>query len=112
MRGHGLRKSNKISHVVVDMFCALFYGVWMKLTDRHRKIIAFLKAFRAKHGVRPSYREIMVGVGLKSTAPVDYALKSLAAKGAIELVYGPDNKQVRDIVVVAGKSKRAREAKR
>lgn len=58
----------------------------MKLTTRQQQVIAFLRQYRAKHGVRPSYREIMDGVGLSSTAPVSYALTRLAALGAIRLV--------------------------
>ena len=96
-------KRNFLSSILLDLFRAVFYEIGMILTERQRKIISFLESFRAKHGVRPSYREIMDGVGFKSKAPVAYALNKLATIGAIKLVYGPDNKQVRDIIVVGWK---------
>ncbi|MBQ6430348.1 MAG: transcriptional repressor LexA [Oscillospiraceae bacterium] len=65
-----------------------------RTSNKREEILAFLKEFSARHGYAPSVREIMQGVGLKSTASVHYHLRSLNDSGAIE-VDGTKNRAIR-----------------
>lgn len=56
-----------------------------RTTNKREEILAFLKNFSAQYGYAPSVREIMQGVGLKSTASVHYHLRALSDSGAIEM---------------------------
>lgn len=51
------------------------------------QIIAFVRRFIAEHGYPPTVREIMVGVGLRSTSAVSYRLTRLEERGHIERDY-------------------------
>ncbi len=56
-----------------------------RTSNKRGEILAFLKEFSARYGYAPSVREIMQGVGLKSTASVHYHLRGLSDSGAIEV---------------------------
>lgn len=65
-----------------------------RTSNKRAEILAFLKDFSTQYGYAPSVREIMQGVGLKSTASVHYHLRSLSESGAIE-VDGAKNRAIR-----------------
>jgi len=48
------------------------------------QIIAFVRRFIAEHGYPPTMREIMAGIGLRSTSAVSYRLSRLEERGHIE----------------------------
>jgi repressor LexA len=54
-----------------------------KLSERQRKILAFLERYTAEHGYPPSIREIGQAVGITSTSVVDYNLRALEREGLI-----------------------------
>lgn len=54
-------------------------------STKRTEILEFLKAFTAQKGYPPSVREIMAGVGLKSTASVHYHLAELERSGEIRM---------------------------
>ena len=54
-------------------------------SSKREEIYAFLKDYIASHGYPPTTREIMTGVGLRSTASVHYHLSELNRSGAIEM---------------------------
>ena len=54
-------------------------------SSKREEIYAFLKDYIASHGYPPTTREIMAGVGLRSTASVHYHLSELNRSGAIEM---------------------------
>lgn len=56
-----------------------------RTSSKREEILAFLKDFSAQYGYAPSVREIMQGVGLRSTASVHYHLRALHESGAIEV---------------------------
>lgn len=56
-----------------------------RTSSKREEILAFLKDFSAQYGYAPSVREIMQGVGLRSTASVHYHLRGLTESGAIEM---------------------------
>jgi repressor LexA len=53
------------------------------LSERHLKILEFLKAFQEKHGYSPSIRQIGDSIGVKSTSLIDYYLHQLENLGYI-----------------------------
>lgn len=65
-----------------------------RTSNKREEILAYLKDFSARYGYAPSVREIMQGVGLKSTASVHYHLHSLSDSGVIE-VDGAKNRAIR-----------------
>ena len=56
------------------------------LTDRQRKILAFIKAYADEHGYPPSVREIRDEIGVASTSTVHVALDEIEATGLIRRV--------------------------
>lgn len=50
-------------------------------SSKREEIYAFLKDYIASHGYPPTTREIMAGVGLRSTASVHYHLSELSRSG-------------------------------
>lgn len=66
------------------------------LSDRHKKIMAFLSKFQEDNGYSPSIREIGDSISVKSTSLVDYYLKQLEDYGYISR----DNRISRSIVVL------------
>ncbi len=53
------------------------------LTDRHREVLKFIKAYLDQHGYPPSIREIGEATGISSTSVVTYYLKQLEEMGLI-----------------------------
>ena len=58
------------------------------LTRKQLEVLAFIRRFRASHGLPPTRGEIAEGLGLKNRQGIDQHLRALASKGAIELVPG------------------------
>lgn len=56
-----------------------------KSNPREKQVLNFIREFSAKNGYAPSIREICAGVGLRSTASVNYHLKNLQQKGMLTL---------------------------
>ena len=56
-----------------------------KTNPREEQVLNFIREFSAENGYAPSIREICVGVGLRSTASVNYHLKNLQQKGMLTL---------------------------
>ena len=53
------------------------------LSDKQRRIIAFLRKFRDEKDYPPTIRDILKGCGISSTSVVDYNLKILEREGYI-----------------------------
>lgn len=56
-----------------------------KTSPREEQVLNFIREFSAENGYAPSIREICAGVGLRSTASVNYHLKNLQQKGMLTL---------------------------
>lgn len=56
-----------------------------KSNPREEQVLNFIREFSAENGYAPSIREICAGVGLRSTASVNYHLKNLQQKGMLTL---------------------------
>lgn len=56
-----------------------------KSNPREEQILTFIREYSAENGYAPSIREICAGVGLRSTASVNYHLKNLQQKGMLTL---------------------------
>jgi repressor LexA len=56
----------------------------MGLSDRHRRIMAFLDQYQSDFGYPPSIREIGIKTGISSTSVVNYYLDQLEKLGFIE----------------------------
>lgn len=56
-----------------------------KTNPREEQVLNFIRDFSAENGYAPSIREICAGVGLRSTASVNYHLKNLQQKGMLTL---------------------------
>ena len=54
-----------------------------KTNPREEQVLNFIREFSAENGYAPSIREICAGVGLRSTASVNYHLKNLQQKGLL-----------------------------
>lgn len=54
-----------------------------KSNPREEQVLNFIREFSAENGYAPSIREICAGVGLRSTASVNYHLKNLQQKGLL-----------------------------
>ena len=54
------------------------------MTDRHRKIMAFLEEYQNENQFSPSIREIGNSIGVNSTSLVDYYLRQLTDLGYLE----------------------------
>ncbi len=60
----------------------------MKLTDRERSVLDFIRSYLEEHGHSPSVREICKGLGLKSPGSMYKVLSSLRTKGALAMEGG------------------------
>ena len=56
-----------------------------KTNPREEQVLNFIREFSAENGYAPSIREICAGVGLRSTASVNYHLKNLQQRGLLTL---------------------------
>ena len=54
-----------------------------RLSERQRRILAFVERYTAEHSYPPSIREIGQAVGISSTSVVDYNLRALEREGMI-----------------------------
>jgi repressor LexA len=54
------------------------------ITDRHMKILNFLKSFQDEYGYPPTIRQIGEHIGVQSTSQVTYYLNQLEARNLIE----------------------------
>ena len=54
-----------------------------KTNPREEQVLNFIREFSSENGYAPSIREICAGVGLRSTASVNYHLKNLQQKGLL-----------------------------
>lgn len=55
----------------------------VKLTKKQLAVLDFIREFTEEHGVSPSYREVMEGLGLTSVSAVAEHIDNLVAKGAL-----------------------------
>lgn len=60
----------------------------MREPKQREKMLELIRDYVAAHGYGPSVRELCAGLGLRSTATVQYHLKALAAEGRILLEPG------------------------
>lgn len=60
----------------------------IKLTKKQLAVLNFLEEFTEENGYSPSYREIMVGMGLSSVSAVAEHIDNLVAKGVLRKVPG------------------------
>jgi len=51
------------------------------MSDRHKLVLDFIKAYERLHGVTPSYQVIAKGIGLKSKANIHRIVHILAQEG-------------------------------
>lgn len=59
-----------------------------KLTKKQALIIEFINVYTVDHGRSPSYREIMMALGLTSVSAVAEHIDNLVAKGALKRTPG------------------------
>ncbi|MBR3319205.1 hypothetical protein IKG06_01715 [Candidatus Saccharibacteria bacterium] len=59
-----------------------------KLTKKQKQIIDFISNFLEANNYSPSYREIMVGLGLSSVSAVAEHIDNLIGKGVLKKVPG------------------------
>ncbi len=55
----------------------------ISLTPRQQDLLRFVIGFQEAKGFSPSFKEIAIGIGLKSTAQVSRQLDALEERGAI-----------------------------
>ena len=75
-----------------------------ELSDKQRRILAFLREFIAEKDYPPSIRDIQQGCGISSTSVVDYNLKRLEERGYLRR----DREVSRAIELLDGSGRRRR----
>ena len=55
----------------------------IKLTKKQTLIVDFINDYMSNHGVSPTYREMMTGLGLSSVSAVAEHIDNLVVKGVI-----------------------------
>ncbi len=60
----------------------------VKLTKKQLAVLDFLRDFTEEKGYSPSYREMMVGLGLSSVSAVAEHVENLVNKGVLKKVPG------------------------
>lgn len=75
-----------------------------KLTDKQSKMLRFIKDYMIQNGYCPSTRDIMDGLGYKSTSNVNMMLHALEDKGYIEMPIKGGSRAIKvvGLVVVEG----------
>lgn len=53
------------------------------LTRRQKQCFDFIVAYKAKHGITPSYREIADAMGIKSLSGIHFIISGLVQRGVI-----------------------------
>ena len=71
------------------------------LTERQSRVLDFLRAHIAKHGIAPSYAEIAKHLGYRSKAPVFDIIEALEERGHI--IRAHDGQRARSIRLVDDK---------
>lgn len=56
----------------------------MKLTKKQLAVLEYIESFEGEKGYSPSYREIMMGLGLSSVSAVAEHIDNLVAKGVLK----------------------------
>ena len=59
-----------------------------KLTKKQKQIVDFISDFLESNNYSPSYREIMIGIGLSSVSAVAEHVENLVSKGVLKKVPG------------------------
>ena len=59
-----------------------------KLTKKQKQIVDYISAFLEENDYSPSYREIMMGIGLSSVSAVAEHIDNLVSKGVLKKVPG------------------------
>ena len=59
-----------------------------KLTKKQKQIVDFISTFLKENDYSPSYREIMIGIGLSSVSAVAEHIENLVAKGVLKKTPG------------------------
>ncbi len=77
------RKNN-----VFPLVCYNYNMKTQKLTKKQLAVLDFIRDFTEENGYSPSYREIMVGLGLTSVSAVAEHVNNLAEKEALRKVPG------------------------
>lgn len=60
----------------------------VKLTKKQLALLEFIEDFIGENGTSPSYREIMMGMGLTSVSAVAEHVNNLVEKGALRKIDG------------------------
>lgn len=75
----------------IDLFELIIYNYSMKgtkITKKQQAVLNFLEDYTEENGYSPSYREIMVGLGLSSVSAVAEHIDNMVAKGILKKVPG------------------------
>lgn len=73
----------------LSLFIVYNYNIMsIKLTKKQLAVLDFLRDFTDEKGYSPSYREIMVGLGLTSVSAVAEHVDNLVTKGVLRKVPG------------------------
>lgn len=59
-----------------------------KLTKKQKQIVDFISDFLENNNYSPSYREIMIGIGLSSVSAVAEHVENLVSKGVLKKTPG------------------------
>lgn len=71
----------------IDLFSFIIYNysiMKVKLTKKQQAVLDFLQDFMDENGYSPSYREIMMGLGLSSVSAVAEHVENLVEKGVLK----------------------------
>lgn len=75
----------------IDLFESIIYNYSMKvqkITKKQQAVLNFLEDFTEENGYSPSYREIMMGLGLSSVSVVAEHIDNMVSKGILKKVPG------------------------
>lgn len=73
------------------------------LTPRQEECLRFIRAYVKRHGISPSYRELCVALGIKSTSQVCYIVDALTVAGYVRRERAVVNSRHRCIELVETK---------
>lgn len=69
------------------------------LSARQTRILDFIRAYKARHGIAPRIRDIMAGADISSTSVAEYNLKRLEEAGCLRLLGGESRRKSGGIVL-------------
>lgn len=81
----------RVTSPSIDLFLSIVYNYNMarlKITKKQQALLNFLEDFTEENGYSPSYREIMVGLGLSSVSAVAEHIDNMVSKGILRKVPG------------------------